>query len=58
MTVLHKLKCAGMSHKKLKYITIKYNKGRLANFVAKMMQYEPEELEFLDKSKAKRCAIA
>jgi hypothetical protein len=38
-----------MSRKKLKRIAIERNEERRANFVARMAQYQPEELVFMDE---------
>jgi hypothetical protein len=38
-----------MSRKKLKHITIERDEERQANFMARMAQYQPEELGFMDE---------
>jgi len=48
-TIFRELKRAGMSRKKLKRIAIERNEERRADFVARMAQYQPEELGFMDE---------
>jgi transposase len=48
-TIFRELKCAGMSRKKLKRIAIERNEERRADFVARMAQYQPEGLRFMDE---------
>ena len=47
--IFRELERAGMSRKKLKRIAIERNEERRANFVARMAQYQPEELGFMDE---------
>ena len=44
------LKCTDISHKKLKQIAAKRNEAHHAAFVARMAQYMPKQLGFLDKT--------
>jgi hypothetical protein len=48
-TVFNELKCAGMSRKKLKYITSERNEDLHAAFVAHMSQYDATEIGFIDE---------
>jgi transposase len=48
-TIFRELERAGMSRKKLKRIAIERNEERRADFVARMAQYQPEELGFMDE---------
>ncbi|KAG2754235.1 hypothetical protein P692DRAFT_201666478, partial [Suillus brevipes Sb2] len=42
--------CAGVSYKKLRRIAKERNELRRAEFVARMAQYQPEEIGFLDET--------
>ena len=53
-TIFRKLERAGMSRKKLKRIAIERDEERRADFVARIAQYTPEELGFLDETSKDR----
>jgi|ERR1700678_3455027 transposase len=48
-TIYHELERLNISRKKLKKIALERNEERRADFVARMAQYDPEELGFLDE---------
>jgi transposase len=50
ITIHRELKRAGMSHKKLKRIAKERNEEARANFIARMAQYSPEEIGFIDET--------
>jgi hypothetical protein len=50
MTIHRELERAGMSCKKLKRIALKRDEEGHAGFIARMVQYMPEELGFLDET--------
>lgn len=49
-TIHNELERAGISVKKLKRIAAERDEGRRAAFIARMAQYEPEEIGFLDET--------
>jgi transposase len=49
-TIMRELERAGMSRKKLKRIALERDEERRASFIARMAQYQPEELGFLDET--------
>ncbi|KAG1724790.1 hypothetical protein EDB19DRAFT_1644337 [Suillus lakei] len=56
MTIFHKLEHADVSYKKLKRIAKEHNGTLHAAFIARMAQYDPSELGFIDEmSKDDRC---
>jgi hypothetical protein len=50
VTIHRKLEHAGMSYKKLKHIAKERNEEAWANFIARMAQYSPEEIGFIDET--------
>ena len=48
-TVYRELERLNVSQKKLKKIALERNEERRADFIARMAQYGPEELGFLDE---------
>jgi hypothetical protein len=57
-TIFRALERAGVSGKKLKKIAKKRNETLRAHFIARMAQYEPEELGFLDETSKDERTIA
>jgi transposase len=49
-TIHRELEHAGVSCKKLKHIALEHDKERRANFIARMAQYSPHEIGFIDET--------
>jgi transposase len=49
LTIHHELECAGVSHKKLKHVTLEHDEACCTDFISCMAQYQPEEIRFIDK---------
>ena len=56
-TIYRELERLNISRKKLKKIALERNEERRANFVARMAQYDPEELGFIDEMSKDACSI-
>ena len=48
-TIHNQLLCSGVSHKKLQRIASEWDEGKRANFIARIAQYAPHELGFIDE---------
>lgn len=55
VTVHRTLECAGVSYKKLQCIAKERNELHRAEFVARMAQYQSEEIGFLDETSKDKC---
>jgi hypothetical protein len=50
LTIHHELERAGVSHKKLKCVTLERDEACHADFISRMAQYQPEEIRFIDET--------